>query len=248
MKKGSITRVKFEHCIFFNCYFRGVEFDNVSFTGCKFIACNFKTVRVSNCTLDYSEWSHCHIDFDQVMANLPRFANVRRELLIHMRTNAKLVGNDEDAKRYIFEIESCTREHLLERVWSRTRYYREKRLPLLERVTSLRDYIINIVECAVWGYGEKPSRVAISGLVAIISFALYYFFSGDPLQEEHHALSIVEELRGAVFFSATTFACNTPGMFSSGLMNFPITSTAEALLGVIFIGVIAAALHRSISK
>ncbi|MGH2506315.1 MAG: pentapeptide repeat-containing protein [Ktedonobacteraceae bacterium] len=234
LKEADIEGCDFSYSTFINCYFRGARFKSVNLTGCTFHDCNFRGATLVNCTLSYSKWRDTYISKDMVLANLPSYPNVAQELLVNMRTNASSIGQFGDARAYLYKSESLSRSHLTKIVTRYSAYY--KKYTLGQRLSALLQLSRSYVERFFWGYGEKPGTLALSAAVIITAFAFYYW----PVTTGHFG--------DAEKLSAQVFVGNIFTLISADKhQDISWARTIEALFGIVFIGFLAASLHRRIA-
>ena len=91
-------------------------------------------------------------------------------------------------------------------------YYGEMEM---RRKGALKQYFIPLTKCLpnrLWlefyrllaGYGERPERTLLSSLLTILSFAIFYFFSGC-LKYPQDIHTVFEEFVCSIYFSFVTF-------------------------------------------
>ncbi len=107
-------------------------------------------------------------------------------------------------------------------------------LPLLK---SRFRWLTSAIECLLWGYGERPSRILLVALFLICSYAGSYHFvewideKGQPLQ-----MSIWDN----IYFSVVTFTTLGYGDITPKTNLLKILAGSEALLGGFTMGLIVA--------
>ncbi len=239
-KEAELTDCDFSHSIFIDCYFRGAEFRGCNFTGCKFVECNFRSASFVNCSFIYSTWKETHVRREAMLANLPSWPNVAQELLIALRLNAISIGEYGDARFYLYESEVLSRSQLWNIVTCYSAYY-EKKYKFLDRVKAFFQYSLSFFEKYFWGYGEQPLRLVFSGGAVVLIFAVFYCF-------------MLKTLSAASFFTALEislrlFTTNTPQNLDSAQISTAASwlMSIESLFGLIFIGFLAASLHRRVA-
>jgi len=247
LKEADIEECDFSYSVFVNCYFRGAKFRGCNFTGCKFYECNFRSASIVDCKLLYTKWKETFIQKDIVLANLPSYPNVAQELLINLRMNAASIGEYDDARAYLYESESLSRDHLRKIVTGYSDYYKKYRL--WDRVRALFTLGGSYVERFFWGYGERPLTLLVSATVIISIFAVIYLakmpLSFGFINSDSNILSALFQ---AAKFSALVFASNIPeGISQPQYQAISTLMTIESLFGLVFIAFLAASLHRKIS-
>jgi hypothetical protein len=246
LKAAKFTNVDFSHSTFVRCYFRNAELRGCNFTGCRFVECDFPGAALINCQLQYSEWRDTSIDSRQILSNLPEGPNIASRLLEFLRANSLARGDGPEARRYLFAAMRCSREHYYRVAFAQASYYRDKYRGFLRIRGALR-WIGLLLERLLWGYGESPALMFFWASILILGFAAYYSLRAPGLFG-FGSLGVSEALKSAVQFSALAFASNTPNWAPSvKLAAIESAMVAESLVGIVFIGVIAAVVYRRIS-
>ncbi len=107
-------------------------------------------------------------------------------------------------------------------------------------------YIPSVVMALLCGYGEKPSRIVLSALTAILLYAFVYFLLGAV--EYAGSGSYILTWADYIYYSAVTFTTVGYGDFlpkASAL--FRLLSASEAFLGVFLTGLFIFTLARRYS-
>lgn len=167
--KKKIEDVDFSYSIFKRCYFKKAQFSSCKFVGARFYDCNFRSCSISNSDFKYSIFKSTIIPFKEIIANLPKEHNLRRDLLKILRKNASDLGEYFDEKEYIIREIDSHKDYLRSARKKEDDYYRKK-YPgpwntLKFSVKSMLMYIENIA----WGHGERPLR-SIPTLIIIWFF------------------------------------------------------------------------------
>lgn len=247
LKEADISDCDFSYSIFINCYLRAAKFRGCNFTGCRFYECNFRSASLIDCKLHYTKWKETHIRKDTVLANLPSYPNVAKELLINLRMNAATIGEYDDAKYYLYESEALSRTHLLNIIKHYSDYYRK--YSIWDRVKAFFSLVTSCIERFFWGYGEKPGTLLVSALIIVSVFATIYLAKVPRLFElRDQNPKILHAFLNAEKFSVLAFAGNTPHeMLGQQYQCINTLVTIESLFGLVFIAFLAASLHRRIS-
>ena len=84
----------------------------------------------------------------------------------------------------------------------------------------------------VWGWGERPLRVVVSGTLLITLYAALYLYSGiDP-----HAADLIGNAINCIYFSAITFATVGYGDLHPASNFSKLLAASEGLFGIFFTG------------
>lgn len=236
-RESKFVKCDFSYTMFVNCYFRGALFYDCDFTGCRFVDCNFGSSSMHSCKLRYSRWERTEIARGTLLDNLPAEGNLAQKLLIQLRLNAASVGEYDDARYYLYEAEKRSREHFLEIIKCRKDYYRKKYAYSAERLLAPFRYASSLTNYALWGYGERPLKLSLNGLLLILVFGVVHALADDSIS-----------LWAGVRMSFSAFVSVVP---SVGVGSVPAAVTgwqlAESLLGIVYIAFLAASLHRRVA-
>lgn len=101
-----------------------------------------------------------------------------------------------------------------------------------------RKYFSKSLSALYWGYGRKPQRIIWFSLIAILLFALLYWFNRDGILLNNGGITELSIL-DCIYFSSTTFTTLGYGDYSpTGIVR--IGATLESLLGVLNVGFLVA--------
>lgn len=243
IKNGVIEEIDFSHARFNDCYFRQVTFRKCDFTGAVFDRCDFPHARFVECRFPYSRWFSTQVELDQLLANLPHeWPNAARDLCNSLRMNAASLGDGRAARRLLFQGMAFHRQMLWEQVRQRHSWY-QVRYGTIDKVTGGLKLLWSWIERALWGYGEKPWLVLLWGTVLTGLFAVYY--SRFDLVSGASEPGVLTNGWEAFKFSALAFIGNVDPAGAHGVPTGPLA--VQGALGLVFIGVLAAAVYRWIS-
>lgn len=247
-KKGSQVRsCTFRSTVFMECYFNGVTFTACDFTSAKFIDCNLKDAKFIHCKFNYASFRRTIVDATEVLANLPREPNVRRDLLRNLRVDARELGNVEDESLYVRKEIEASDLFYISAFKGRDDWYRNK-YGGIDRLSFLFSWIKSRFSGLIWGNGEKPVRVLYACLftIALMTVVLCIYgykvgvFSGDSSVYvnigESFKLSVSEFL--GVPYSVNDFALKVP---------FAV-SVFAVFARYIFVGLLVSVMFRSFSR
>lgn len=97
-------------------------------------------------------------------------------------------------------------------------------------------YLMSLVEFALWGYGERPSRIVANSILIIVLFASVFYTKGPP--------GAYQSLIGSLYFSVVTFTTLGYGDIKPAGDILRIMCGTEALLGALMMGLIIAGFAR----
>ena len=166
-------------------------------------------------------------------------------VLRELRRNEEGMGERKTADLILIKEIKAERTLYYEEFRAQTPYFKDKATFLSRLLSSLR-YLDSHLENMIWGYGLKLSRLMVSVFVIIFIFATGFYFTQpyNVSASEIVPLSIEQALYlSAIIFSNLGYGeyvpLNTIGKF---------LLCVESLFGVIFIGFVAAAAYRRISR
>lgn len=161
----------FSYCRFERAYFHSCTFINCKFIGARFADSNFRRATFEGCGFEYAVFHRTLIPHRQLLANLPAWPNVRRELSRALRINFESVGDAEAVKEFVREELSASREHLKKAREGKESYYgKYRKFPKMVRVYW--DSFWVWLDWNVWGHGEYPAKLLRSiGLILVAAVA-----------------------------------------------------------------------------
>ncbi|MGC5809078.1 potassium channel family protein [Ralstonia pseudosolanacearum] len=98
-------------------------------------------------------------------------------------------------------------------------------------------WLASSIECLLWGYGERPSRILLIALTLIISYAGLYNLV-EWLDDKGNAIQI--DLWDSIYFSVVTFTTLGYGDIAPKTHLLKFLAGSEALCGAFTIGLIVA--------
>lgn len=177
-KFAKVELCSFRSTTFIQCYFRGVTFFNCDFTAAKFVDCNFKEAKFISCTFRYATFRRTIVDSAEMIANLPREPNIKRDLLRSLRVDARELGSSEDESFYIRKEIAASEQFHWDAFWGVEEFYRKK-YGKVERLRFIISWLASKISGMIWGNGERPLRIAFFCMVIVLLASLAIFMSGD---------------------------------------------------------------------
>lgn len=188
-KGTTFKNCNFSHSIFTRAYFRNAKFIDCKFIGACFYDCNFRHAELHNCDFKYANFQHTLIPASEIIANLPEWPNVKRELLQSHRSNAQSLGDNDAAQIYIREEMAALREHYRRAREKKEAYYAAKYKGINKWLEVRWRSFTLWLGWITWGYGEYPLillRFAVLSLIAlgiIVTLQTSAFFQGMMLPQ-----------------------------------------------------------------
>jgi hypothetical protein len=170
----------FRYSVFDNAYFRDAKFTNCRFTGARFTNCNFKSANFYKCDLKFVLFQRCHLELDDLIASLPAEPNIRKEALQNLRANATEIGDYASQSSLVLQEIEATKRHYSYALRGYDSYYRNKYPGPLSKLKAAARLAWLYIGGAIWGHGEKPSRLLISSIVLLCLLTLINFWNVMP--------------------------------------------------------------------
>ena len=176
-KNAEFTDCDFSASIFENAYFRDAKFTNCQFTGCKFIDCNLNGARFYLCDLRFTQFHRTLLDVKELLAAIPSDPNMRKDSLQSLMANAAEVGDYANQRLIVLQGIEATKAHLKNIIWPPDSYYRQKYPDLLPKLGASWQLFWLKLSGFVWGNGERPRNIIISGSLFLLLLTLSNFWS-----------------------------------------------------------------------
>ncbi len=240
-KKVVLQRVNFVNCIFIGCYFRRARICETNFKGCRFFDCDFPHVAISGSDFRYSTFHGCVVPYEEMEHSLPGEPNLRRDLARNLSLEAIEGGRAREARAYRRCEIRAREDHLWAALTGQSQWYRDH-FDAWRRLGAFVQWVGSKANGFLWGYGEKVSALLRSYLLlGLIVFPLLFYLSADGLrfpqdlsQSTAILLFSLELIVPAGLESGTEAASGLTRMLAG----------VEAVLGVVFLGLLASYILR----
>lgn len=203
-KGVKVERCSFRSATFTSCYFKGVTFFNCNFTAAKFIDCNLKEAKFVGCIFNYATFHKTIVDSSEILANLPREPNVRRDLLRSLRVDARELGNSEDESFYIRKEILASEQFHMAAFLGKEEFYRKK-YGRLERCGFFIQWLGSKISGLIWGNGERPIRVALFCLALVFAMSLFLLLYNGNSEELFTSVEAMPVVTNAIKLSVSEF-------------------------------------------
>lgn len=216
---------------FSECYFRRATFQGCDIVNSKFDSCDFPGARLEASRLDFARFRNCEIDLASIVFREDGNPQVLARVCRNLKLNAMSMGHLADASELAYMERTFERHVLYGQAFAGSGAHPAKRF---KAVTLWLDAVLFDW---LWGYGERPWRLAIGMLAAIFGFGtLQFALDGIPGRGwwEH------------VYFSGVTF-CSVG--YGDLVPEQPIPralAVIEGLLGITFLGMLIASVAKKI--
>jgi Ion channel len=99
--------------------------------------------------------------------------------------------------------------------------------------------LVSWASCLVWGWGERPSRVVLSGAIVILLFAVGFWLSG---------IGPAGDLGNCMYLSVITFSTVGYGDLHPATPIGKVLAASEGLLGIFFTGLFLVTFVKKFSR
>jgi hypothetical protein len=239
-----LDQVTFTNCAFIECYFRDTRLEKCNFAGCKFLNSDLSKVDIRSCDLRYyNTFANCFIKYDQLRESLPGEGNLKAHLCANLAREARNAGFSYDEGLYRQAAAEALEKHLFLAVRGATQYFREH-YKGTDRVRAAYRWATSRLRGYAWGYRRSWLVVMRNwAVLTLIVFPVSFLLCGSGLERAGKQASASDAWLASL-------GNILPG---SGLSDVRFVSSysltlafIEVLVGLLFAGLIAALLFRSV--
>jgi hypothetical protein len=152
----NLSQVSFEHC-----YLRRAKFEGCDLVNSRFESCDFSQALVADSRIDFARFANCEIGLQNIRFRADATPQAMVRVCRSLKLNAMSMGNFADAGELTYLEKTDERFGLhRERAWAR--------------------WAASLAQSWLWGYGEKPWRLALVMAFNIVLFGSLFHFL-DPL-------------------------------------------------------------------
>lgn len=230
-KGAKLVECNLSQANFSECYFRRAVFQKCDIVNSKFDSSDFSNARIDASRLDFATFRNCEIHLTSIAFLQDANPQVLARVCRNLKLNAISMGHFGDAGELAYMEKTYERHILYNQAFSRERDARGKRFKAIAY------WLDAVIFNWLWGYGEKPWRLASGMLLAIFGFGtLQYALNGIPGRGwwEH------------VYFSGITFASIGYGDLVPAEPIPRVLAVLEGILGVTFLGMLIASATKKI--
>jgi hypothetical protein len=152
----NLSQVHFE-----DCYLRRAELEKCDIVNSRFESCDFSQAIIKQSRIDFASFRNCEISLEAIRFPSDISARAMVRVCRSLKLNAMSMGNFADAGQLTY----------LEKTYERLGYRRDG--------AWLR-WAFSLAQGWLWGYGEKPWRLAIAMTCNILLFGVLFHVL-DPL-------------------------------------------------------------------
>jgi hypothetical protein len=152
----NLSQVSFE-----DCYLRRAQFEQCDLVNSRFASCDFSQALIAESRVDFARFANCEIGLQNIRFRADATPNAMVRVCRSLKLNAMSMGNFADAGE-LTHLEKTYERHGLYRsgAWGR--------------------WLASAAQNLLWGYGEKPWRLALVMVFNILLFGSAFHFL-DPL-------------------------------------------------------------------
>ena len=209
----NLSQVRFE-----DCYLRRAQFEKCDIVNSRFESCDFSQAAIRDSRVDFASFRNCEISLAAIHFPKDTSARALVRTCRNLKLNAMSMGNFADAGDLTH----------LEKTYERLGHWREK---------AWGRWAGSLALSALWGYGEKPWRLAIVMAFNIILFGSLLHWV-DPLPGknwwEH------------VYFSAITYLTVGYGDLAPHSPLAQLLSVICAAAGIATFGMLIASVTKKV--
>jgi len=217
-KNARFEDCNFSQAGFAECYLRRAQFTRCDIVNAHFESCDFSQAVIAESRIDFASFKDCEIGLENIRFRTDATPQAMVRVCRSLKLNAMSTGNFADAGELTFLEKSFERRALFGRkewgAWANS-----------------------MLQNAIWGYGEKPWRLALVMLANILLFgALLYAVDGLPDKGfwEH------------VYFSGITYLTVGYGDLAPGTPLARFISVLNAGVGIGTFGMLIASVTKKI--
>jgi hypothetical protein len=217
-KNARFVGCNFSQVQFEDCYLRRAQFEKCDIVNSRFDSCDFSQASIVESRVDFSSFRNCEISLDAIRFPPDTGARAMVRVCRNLKLNAMSMGNFADAGVLTY----------LEKRYERLGHWREGRWWR---------WAGSWAQSALWGYGEKPWRLALAMAFNIVLFGSVLHWV-DPLPGknwwEH------------VYFSAITYLTVGYGDLAPHSPLAQLLSVICAAAGIATFGMLIASVTKKV--
>lgn len=159
-KNARFVECNFSQASFVDCYLRRAHFDRCDLVNSRFENCDFSQAALSESRIDFAGFKNCEIGLANIQFRKDAGEQAMVRVCRSLKLNAMSMGNFADAGQLTYLEKKHERNaHRARGEWG--------------------PWLASLVQDVLWGYGEKPWRLALVMMVNIFLFgAVLYAIDG----------------------------------------------------------------------
>lgn len=229
-KGATLIGCNLSQASFSECYFRRATLRDCAIVNAKFSGSDFSNGRLERCRLDFSTFTGCELRLADIAFREDAPPQTLARVCRNLKLNAMSLGHFADAGELAYAERNHEREVLRQQALA-------PGIDSLARLRALALWLDAVLFNWIWGYGERPWRLAVTMIAAILAFGTLQF-----------ALDAIpgHDWWEYVYFSGITFL--TIGFGDLVPVGFlpRLLSMLEGAAGILFIGMPIASATKKI--
>jgi len=149
---------------FADCYLRRAQFEKCDLVNSRFDSCDFSQAVIRESRVDFATFKNCEVGLQNIEFRRDSTPRAMVRVCRSLKLNAMSMGNFADAGQLTY----------LEKTYERLGLFREKAWVA---------WLASAIQNLLWGYGERPWRLALFMLFNIVFFGTLIHFA-DPLPDK----------------------------------------------------------------
>src|SRR5215213_5621077 len=159
-KNARFVNCNLSQVMFAECYLRRAQFEKCDLVNSRFDTCDFSQAKISASRIDFASFKNCEVGLQNIEFRDDATPRAMVRVCRGLKLNAMSMGNFADAGELTY----------LEKRYERIGYWRDR---------AWARWLYSQVQNCLWGYGEKPSRLAAAMVLTIFVFGtLLYWVDG----------------------------------------------------------------------
>ncbi len=160
-KNARFASCNLSQVTFVDCYLRRAQFEKCDLVNSRFESCDFSQAVMAESRVDFANFRNCEIGLETIKFRKDATPRAMVRVCRSLKLNAMSMGNFADAGALTY----------LEKTYERFGYHRDQ---------AWARWFGSFLQDILWGYGEKPARLALVMAFNIVAFGTLFHVL-DPL-------------------------------------------------------------------
>ena len=159
-KNARFSGCNLSQVMFAECYLRRAQFEKCDLVNSRFESCDFSQAKITDSRIDFANFKNCEVGLSNIEFHKDATPRAMVRVCRSLKLNAMSMGNFADAGELTY----------LEKSYERLGYRRDK---------AWGKWLSSVAQDWLWGYGEKPWRLALVMIASIVVYGtLLYWIDG----------------------------------------------------------------------
>jgi len=157
-KNAKFTNCNFSQATLAECYLRHARFEKCDLVNAHFDSCDFSQALIAESRVDFASFKNCEVRLDTIRFREDSTPQAMVRVCRSLKLNAMSMGNFADAGELTYLEKTYERRALRGRgEWGQ--------------------WAVSVLQSWLWGYGEKPWRLALFMLFNIVVFGTLLYWA-----------------------------------------------------------------------